>query len=171
MYPETDPTNIKQCGKCNHTAKIAPVAPGQGSSSLVRPNVGEEMLWEVTRVVASSPVLSTMFGNERANIYLDDGRAYYVVFNNGRAVDGGEGELPDPSMNIYMSEQTAWMVYYEDIDSTEALKRNLITYEGVGFVEGFKFWASDFMFDVFVPYEGPAAGMPPEEVLVGERRY
>ena len=45
---------------------------------------------------------------------------------------------------------------------------NVLIYEGVGFLEGFKFWASDFLFDVFVPYEGPAPGEVYEPVLVVE---
>jgi hypothetical protein len=169
LYPEASSTNPRGCEKCSHGSAVPPMP--EPPKTTAKPDVGEEMLWEVTKVVASSPVLATMFGNERANVYLENGEAYYVVFSNGRAVDGGKGELPDPTMNIYMSEQTAWMIYYDDIEPTEALKRNLITYEGVGFVEGFKFWASDFFFDVFVPYEGPGPNQPPEEVLVGGRIY
>lgn len=164
VYPETDPANLRGCGKCEHT-KPAPAPQPPSSPSLVQKGVGEESVLDLSRNLASAPMLSSLFGNERANIYLADGTEYYAITQGGEVIAGGEGLLPDPTMNIYTDGQTALMLYYNDIGPTDALKRELVTYEGVGFFEGFKFWLSDFLFDWFVPYEGPGPNEPPEYVL------
>ncbi len=163
LYPETDPANLRGCGSCNHTTPAPPVEPP--ASTHLKPDVREEPVTDVAYNIASAPMLSGLMGNERINFYVQGLGEYHAILENGKVVEGGEGLHPNPSMNMFSDAQTVNMLYYGDIEPVEALKRELVTYEGVGLVEGVKFWATDFLFDAFVPYDGAGPGEPPEYVM------
>ncbi|MCP4647825.1 MAG: hypothetical protein GY852_08880 [bacterium] len=160
MYPETDPTNIRGCGACSH-ANATPAVPP------VKPNttVAEENVKKASEKISASPMLSGVMGDETINFYVEGLGEYHAVLKKGKIREYGEGLLPNPSMNMYSDALTVEMLANDDITPVEALKRELVTYEGVGFVEGMKFWLSDFLFDTFVPYDGAAPGESPEHVM------
>lgn len=169
LYPETDPENIRDAGKEGHDegGHAAP-ATGSPGSTYVKPDVGEESVLDLSQDLASSPMLSGLMGNERINFYVQGLGEYHATLENGVVVEGGEGLQENPTMNVFSDEQTVEMLYYGDFGHLEALKRELVTYEGVGIVEGVKFWATDFLFDTFVPYDGPGPNDTPEYVMGGE---
>jgi len=166
LYPETDPENIREAGKEGHEEEgHAAPATGSPASTYVKPDVGEESVLDLSQDLASVPMLSGLMGNERINFYVQGLGEYHAMLRNGEVVEGGEGLQANPTMNVFSDEQTVEMLYYGDFGHLEALKRELVTYEGVGLVEGVKFWATDFLFDAFVPYDGPGPGETPEYVM------
>ena len=162
LYPETDPANIRQAGREKHDSE------GHIDPGLVQKGVGHEPVTGLSEDLASVPMLSGLMGNERINFYVQGLGEYHTTLENGKVVEEGEGLQANPTMNVFSDEQTVNMLYYGDFGHLEALKRKLITYEGIGFVEGVKFWATDFLFDNFVPYDGPVPGDTPEYVMQEE---
>lgn len=162
LYPETDPTNIRGCGTCNHT-NATPVAPPVAPANTTAAN--EEDVKKASEKISASPMLSGLMGDETINFYVEGLGEYHAVMKKGKVREYGEGLLPNPSMNMFSDELTVEMLANDDIGPVEALKRELVTYEGVGLVEGVKFWLSDFLFDTFVPYDGAGPGEPPEYVM------
>lgn len=166
LYPETDPDKIRQAGKGVHDEE-GHAPPGIGNVS-AQEEVNEESVKEVASSIASEQLIAWLVANERVNLYVEGMGEFHATLENGVVVDVGEGPGPNPTMNVYTDEQTAKMLYYGDMEPVEALNRGLVAYEGVGFFEGFKFWATGFMFDTFVPYEGPGPGETPEYVMQQE---
>ncbi|MBD3398597.1 hypothetical protein GF412_05135 [Candidatus Micrarchaeota archaeon] len=166
LYPETDPDKIREAGKANHDSEgHSKEEPSAQPSTSTKPRVGEESVLDLSQGLASLPMLSGIMGNERINFYIEGLGEYHAALQGGVVVEGGEGLQENPTMNVFSDEQTVEMLYYGDFGHLEALKRELITYEGVGLVEGVKFWAGDFLFDTLVPYDGPGPNDTPEYVM------
>ncbi len=151
MYPETDPARIRECGECNHTKGIKPTEP-EAVTTTQSAEAGEKAAETISNAISSSPIISSIFGDERANIYVEGMGEYYIIRQNGEIAEYGEGELPDQTMNIYTDELTVQLLEEGKLTGIGALKQDRITYEGVGFVEGIKFWIADFVVDWFVMY-------------------
>ena len=158
FFPEFDPSRIREAPKCDDY--ISPERTSTRKDPVAVGDVSEEIIGQ--------PGISYFFGNEKVNLYVEGMGDYNVVFKDGLVVGAGEGFLPDPTMNMYMGEQTFYEIAYQDTDALTALKQEKVTYEGVGFFEGIKFWAADLMFDWFVPYDGPGPDDITESLLVAE---
>lgn len=96
-----------------------------------------------------------LFGNERVNLYvtLEEGESVVIgiISENKKVVSFEEGELTDPTLNAYVTEE----ILTEIIDSDdslqtfqEALEENEISYEAVGFSNKMKFGVSRFFFKI-----------------------
>ena len=162
MYPEADPTRLRECEKQDHAAPEDKPPSAPPASTTTATDEGADAAKAITNAITSSPVLSDIFGNERMNIYILGMGEYYVVVNEGEIVEEGEGELPDQTMNVYTDVHTVQMLESKKISPLGAIKKDLIIYEGVGFVEGIKFWIADFLVDWFVVYEESATTGEPE---------
>lgn len=160
MDPQFSASGIRQAPKCD-----TPVSPERMSTH--KPSL--VAVGDVSEEIMGQPGISYLFWNEKVNVHVEGMGDYNVVFRDGVVVGAGEGFLPDQTMNMYTDRQTVYEIAYGDTDALTALKRGRVRYEGVGLVEGFKFWFADLMFDWFVPYEGPGKEDITESVLVAGR--
>jgi len=159
LDPQFSASGIREAPRCG--TPVSPSRMGTSTTPLAIGNVSEE--------IAGAPGISYFMGNERMNLYVQGMGEYNVAFENGAVAEASEGLRPDPTMNVYTDIDTAYGLYYGEIAPVEALRSGKVRYEGVGFLEGFKFWLGDFMFDLFVPPSGPGEGEVSETVLTYPR--
>ncbi len=94
-----------------------------------------------------SPITDIING-ERINIHIQGQGNYYIIMNGEYMAELARGELSDQTLNVYTDKQTVERIADGELSPTQALEANLITYEGVGFVSGVKFWTTQVLFDV-----------------------
>ncbi|GEM_PF-888616 len=160
LYPEFDPSRVREAGKCNHSAQVQPAGGAQGAKNIAQGLAGP------------GSAVGSYFENERANIYITDiypGCGYaeenYAIIEGGQVVESGEGALPGPTVNIYADAAAVDMLMEGEIGMPSALKGGLVSYEGVGFFEGLKYWLAGFYVDNLLPAE-PL----PEQILERHRQ-
>jgi len=159
MDPQFSTTEIRQAPRCE--------TPIPGSRMETRTN--PPAIGDVAEEIMGAPGISYFMGNERVNLYVEGMGDYNVVFEGGMVSEASDGLRADPTMNVYTDIDTVYGVYYGEITPIEALKTRKVRYEGVGFLEGFKFWLGDLMFNLFVPHSGPVEGEVTETVLTSQR--
>jgi uncharacterized membrane protein len=75
-----------------------------------------------------------IFGNERANIYIDD-ESFNAFTVDGKLMSFQRDALPDPTMNIYATKAAVQRILNSDdpLQEADQARRNKeITYKGVG---------------------------------------
>lgn len=159
LDPQFSASGTRQAPKCE-----TPVAPNRTSADKPPLAVGD-----VSEEIARAPGISYFMGNERMNLYVEGMGEYNLVFRDGRVVEASEGLRLDPTMNVHTDIDTIYGIYYGEISPMKALQSGRVRYEGVGLVEGFKFWLGELMFNLLVPPSGPREGEVTETVLAAER--
>ena len=147
VFPEYDPSKIKEATPCNHSV---PVKPEERTKDESVKNIAQSL-------AGPGSAVGSYFENERANIYVDGypgcgyEEQYYAVIEDGHVTEFGEGELPGPTVKITADAAAVDLLASGEISMPSAVKSDLISYEGVGFFEGLKYWFADLYMDAFVP--------------------
>lgn len=97
--------------------------------------------------VASAPL--GLFSNERANIFIDGKNMYFITQNN-EVVEVGSRQVEHPTLNIYMSPETAEEIHDGELGMIPALKQGKIRYEGADFFSALKFGIVGFFSSIFL---------------------
>mgnify|MGYP003882647441 CR=1 FL=1 len=108
-----------------------------------------ERFKEVFDHLLETPVLPTVFRNERINFYVDGNPEGYVVIENSRVVAFGEDELTDQTMNVFVRGDVINEILEGETTVEEALERGEIRYEGVGLINSLKVRMYAFFFDIY----------------------
>ncbi len=106
----------------------------------------------------SYPYLGGFLANEMANVMIERGNNYHAVTVDGELAEVGGGLLEGPTVEITTDTETLQGIESGMIDPLAAYQNNMIKIEGVGFLEGIKFWFGEFLVDVLVPYEEIMSG-------------
>jgi hypothetical protein len=120
------------------------------------------------------PTIGDFLGNERANIMIEGGNSYHALTDEGELYEVSGGAIDDPTLEIITDVATLDEINSGTLSPLVAYKEDRIKINGIGFVEGIKFWFAEFMVDNFAPSDvvGPLAPVEePEEtgeVLVQE---
>ena len=83
-------------------------------------------------------VVNLLFKNEKINLYIDNSLVYGIVTTDGRVSSSSVNGLTDPSINIYVSQSTFDKIISGQLSYQDALKENLIKYEGATFINKIK---------------------------------
>ena len=102
-----------------------------------------------TSYLATIPVISNFFADEKINIYVDGESVYSIVTEDKMIKDVYEYHLDDPTMNIYTDTETSEKVASGELDIIDALEDGSINYEGVGFANSLKFGIANVLFDTY----------------------
>ena len=78
-----------------------------------------------------------IFANENINFYAPE-PMYHIITRDGFLVIMGDGEYPEPTINVKTDEDTIIAIMKGEISFGEALESGRISYEGVGFVKSVK---------------------------------
>ncbi len=100
------------------------------------------------------PMVSSLIGNERMNIYVDGEFEGHLVTVNGEIVGMGEDELEDPTLNIHVDKKLVDGSMEEEMTFAEMVQSGLIRLEGVGFANSLRFAISQFLFNVYSFFGG-----------------
>ncbi len=88
-------------------------------------------------------IAGMLFGNERMNVYIDDGKYVFSIVTKDNVFQSlDSGLLDDPSLNIYTDEQTIREIAVsEDFlgEFKKAIDDKSIRYESVGIINSIKF--------------------------------
>jgi putative sterol carrier protein len=98
--------------------------------------------------IASSPQVRDLLANERINFYIDDFGTVSIVNVGGNMESIQDGELPDPTMNMYSDMETLEAIMLGSLDPVDALKEGRIRYEGVGIVNWIRFAFANLAFSI-----------------------
>ncbi len=105
------------------------------------------------------PMVSSLIGNERMNIYVDEKFEGHLVTVNNEIASIGKDELEDPTLNIYVDKRLVDGSMEEEITFTEMLQSGLIRLEGVGFVNSLRFAITQFFFNIYSFFSGFSTDM------------
>ncbi len=130
-----DPTRVRQISDEPHATR-------QGDIDGIR-NLYEDGL-------LAFPTLGGYMANERANILIEGKNDYHAVTVNGEMVEVGGGVLDDPSVEIVTDVDTLDEINSGELHPLAAYKQDRLKVNGVGFVEGIRFWFAEFMVDMLV---------------------
>ncbi len=112
------------------------------------------------------PTLRDYVGNERANIIIKGKNNYHVLTADAEIYGIGGGTIDDPTVQITTDYDTLQEIDSGILNPLAAYKEDRIKIEGVGFLEGIKFWFAELMVDNFVPTDAVPNIEPkePEEI-------
>jgi hypothetical protein len=111
--------------------------------------------------LADMPVLGAVFSSERINVETDEGDEGYLVTQEGSVSDYGQTSLSDPTVTIFTNRQTIALISSQDMSVHQALSAGNISYEGEGILNGIKFGAYHFAFDVYNLFNPAPVFTPP----------
>ncbi len=113
------------------------------------------------------PTLGDFMGNERANIIIEGGNSYHALTDQGELYEVEGGTIDDPTVEIITDMPTLDEINSGLLSPLEAYQQDRIKINGIGFVEGIKFWFAELMVDNLVPSDavGPIEPVEKEEVV------
>lgn len=127
----------------------------------------DEGLVEIERLfneaLLKAPTLKDFLGNEKVNIVVIGEHNYYVLIEDDKIYRSGAGLTEDPTVLITTDTGTLDEINAGTLNPLEAYKTGRITIEGVGFVNGIKYWFAEFMVDTFAPTDA-VPNLAPQEV-------
>lgn len=86
---------------------------------------------------AVSPELMQIFGNERINVYLEDGALGFVT-KNGKITEYYTTEVQNPTLKVYLDSKTLTQLINGQLDINTALNEGKIRYEAIDAVTKIK---------------------------------
>jgi hypothetical protein len=95
-------------------------------------------------------IVIKLFGNENVDLYLDNKLYYGVSMSKGKIIQTREKGIKNPTMNVYVSFETANKLIDKEIGIEEALKTGLIKYKGIGAIKKVKFGVIGFFQKFFI---------------------
>ncbi|MEA2003958.1 MAG: phosphatidylserine decarboxylase [archaeon] len=134
-----------------------PVTPGEwekGDCGYIEPVSrqavsAESITYIYTSYLATIPVISDLFSDEKINIHVDGESVYSIVTEDKMIKDVYEHHLDDPTINIYTDMETSEKVASGELDIIDALEDGSINYEGVDFANMLKFGIANVFFDAY----------------------
>ena len=109
------------------------------------------------------PTLGDYIGNERVNIIVQDEGSYYLLIEDKEIYQSGGGNIEDPTVQVITDVSTLDEINEGVLNPLDAYKEGRVKIEGVGFVNGIKYWFAEFMVDNFAPVDAVPNLEPPEE--------
>lgn len=102
---------------------------------------------EIHKDAMIGPPLNYMIGNERVNFYAGNETAY-VLLQNGKVVDAGDGQAEDNTVNVRTDLRTIEEIEAGNLTPLEAFRQDRIIIEGEGFGNWLKFAMMNLFFDL-----------------------
>lgn len=100
------------------------------------------------------PVISSLFRNERVNLYIEGNRSISLVTKDGEIETITEDLIEDQIVNVYTDIETIEKIIGEEITLSEALEEGAIRWEGVGFLNSLKFGVFRLFFNIYSFFSG-----------------
>ncbi len=92
-----------------------------------------------TNIGKVPPIFIKLFGNEKINLYIDNELFYGFRTENGRIKEEMKNGISNPTLNVYVTQETIDKIIKKEITAQEALKKGYIDYKGVGLIKKTKF--------------------------------
>ena len=124
-----DPTNIRGNQDCDHPQAYSIVKQGNGTPPYAN-------------------AIGSVFTNERLNVRTREGDSGYLVTQDGRLVDYGNGLLEDPTATIHIDRRTISLLSAGELSLSEAYSEGAIEVQGEGFLNGIRFWVYRVLFGI-----------------------
>jgi len=97
------------------------------------------------------PTLKDFIGNERVNVVVEGEGSYYALIEDDEIYASGPGNVEDATVLITTDIATLDEINAGILNPLDAYKEGRIRIEGIGFVNGIKYWFAEFMVDNFAP--------------------
>ncbi len=109
------------------------------------------------------PTLREFLTNERINIIITGGNTYHLLIDKGELYEVDAGAVADPTVKVTTDIGVVNAIHSRELSPVTAVKEKRITTEGVGFLNGIKFWLIGVVIDNFVSSERIPEGRVVEE--------